>query len=170
MLSFSVINQDISISSIVKEDILKVQKWIEKQNHYLDESFYVNSLDINEFIKRFIEYYVCEDEIFLKIVRDGNIIGIIKGRVEKKEEIELFIWFFMVDCDLRNKGIGKRVLNIIADHCTKSIGVNVLAAGVCSSNLKAIKFWEENNFKKVRVTKNFFDNINKDLIVYRRVL
>lgn len=170
MLSFSLTNQDISISSIVKEDIVIVQKWIEKQNHYLDESLYVSSLDLNEFIKRFIEYYVCEDEIFLKILKDDNIIGVIKGRLEKKKHKELFIWFFIIDSEFRNKGIGKRVLSILEDYFSEFVGVNVLSAGVCSSNLKAIKFWEENNFKQVRVTKNFFENINKDLIVYKRLL
>ncbi|WP_052447288.1 GNAT family N-acetyltransferase [Clostridium polynesiense] len=171
MLNLNVIHDDIVISSINKEDICCVQKWIEKQNHCLDERIYANSLDMDEFMKRFIEYYVCEDEIFFKIEKDSKIIGLVKGRLEHKETQELFIWFFMVDTELRNKGIGRKILNVIMDYFNNNMDTKVFSAGVCSSDTKAINFWEENCFSLVRITKNFFkaDEDEGDLMVYKKI-
>ncbi len=172
MLDLTLKSDDIIISSIGKEDALKVQRLIEGQEDYLDEDSYINSIRFDEFMKRFIEYYITENEIFFKILMDDEIIGVVKGRLEGKEDKELFLWFFMLDSKYRGLGMGKAILNILIDYFNHTLGVKIFSSGVCSCNDKAIRFWENNGFKPVRVTKNFFEEMenNKDLIIFKKIV
>ena len=120
-------------------------------------------------MKRFIEYYITDNEIFLKLQREEEILGVLKGRIE---DDELIIWFFMLGYKYRGKGLGKEIINMLIEHFYITEGIKSFSAAVSSGNKVGAKFWENNDFEAVRITKNFFEDIDKDkdLIIFKKVI
>jgi len=169
MLDLALIKDGIAISSINKEDAFSISQWIEREKNYLNESSSINSIEFDEFMKRFIEYYITDNEIFLKLQNDEEIIGVLKGRVEGNE---LIFWFFMLGYEYRGRGLGKDIINIIIEHFYNTKGIKCFSAAVSSGNKQALSFWKSNGFEAVRITKDFFEDINddKDLIIFKKLL
>ena len=148
---------DISITSIERDDILLVQNWLDFQSSFcidIEEPF-----DKKEFYNRFIEYYVSECEFFLKIQSQGKVIGVMKGRVEFKNPNEVWISYFLLDRSVRCKGLGSAIFIRVSKYFDNSYGIHNIYISVAENDTRAIKFWLKNNFELKRVSKNFF-NIN----------
>lgn len=159
--------EDITISSIEREDIIKIQKWINYQNcNYIDNT---KPLGLKEFYERFLEYYVSEGEFFLKINKKDEIIGILKGRIEFKNPSEVWLWYFLLDTDYRGQGIGSRIIHSVEDYFTNGFGIYNFYTGVCEKDTRILKFWVENRYKLVRVSKDFFNigEQNVDMLVLK---
>ena len=169
MLDLALIKDGIAISSINKEDAFSVSQWIESEKNSLGEPSYINSIKFDEFMKRFIEYYITDNEIFLKLQREEEILGVLKGRIE---DDELIIWFFMLGYKYRGKGLGKEIINMLIEHFYITEGIKSFSAAVSSGNKVGARFWENNDFEAVRITKNFFEDIDKDkdLIIFKKVI
>ena len=169
MLDLALMKDGIAISSINKEDAFSISQWIEREKNYLKESSSINSIEFDEFMKRFIEYYITDNEIFLKLQKEDEIIGVLKGRVEGKE---LIFWFFMLGYEYRGRGLGKEIINIIIEHFCNDKGIKSFSAAVSSGNEQALRFWKNNDFEAVRITKNFFEDVkdDKDLIIFKKML
>ncbi|MGN2370463.1 GNAT family N-acetyltransferase [Clostridium cagae] len=161
--------EDFKITSVKKSDINILNEWI-----ILNDKFSVDlfSLDKQLFFRRFLEYYLTEEELFLKIEKDGEIYGVFKGRLELQEKSELFIWLYLIDSRFRNKGIGKNMLMEILQYFKSRYYIDSFKVGVNLKNEKAIKFWNNIGFNKLRITKNFFED-NKyetsDLLILNKI-
>lgn len=83
--------EDFKITSVKKNDIDILNEWI-----ILNDKFSVDlfSLDKQLFFRRFLEYYLTEEELFLKIEKDQEIYGVFKGRLELQGKSEMFIWLY----------------------------------------------------------------------------
>lgn len=158
---------NISISSIEREDIIKIQKWINHQNSNFKDI--TKPLKLREFYERFLEYYVSENEFFLKINKDNNLIGVLKGRIEFKNPNEVWLWYFLLDNDYRGKGIGSQIIKSVENYFSNNFGIYNFYAGVCEKDTKILKFWNKNNFKLIRVSKDFFniDGRYMDMLVLK---
>lgn len=161
--------EDIIISSIEKEDILAVQRWINKQNLYGEENLN-KPLHLEEMIERFLEYYMSENEFFLKIEKENNIIGIFKGRIEFKNPNEILIWCYVIDSEFRRKGLGTKILNNILDNFRDGYGINCFSTSVMDGSPSVIRFWKKNKFYLLRVSKDFFNIEGKlfDMFILKR--
>ncbi len=160
---------DIKISSIDKEDLITIQQWINSQED-IDESFNKRPLPFEDFFERFLEYYMSDNELFLKMEKNNNIIGIFKGRVEFKKDSELIIWYFMIDKDYRKSGLGTKILNSILHYFSQNLSINYFSAVVMEGNKEGLNFWNYNGFKAIRVAKDFFqiEKEPKDMIVLQK--
>jgi RimJ/RimL family protein N-acetyltransferase len=160
---------DINISSIVREDIVNVQRWINSQQLYEGEAL-SKSMDLKELKERFIEYYMSENEFFLKIKKCGELIGIFKGRVEFKTPNEVLVWCYMLDKDFRGSGLGTRILNEVIGFFKENFGIMNFSTTMVKGNSEATRFWTKNKFQLLRITKNFFNIEGKslDMIILKR--
>lgn len=152
---------DINISSVQKEDIVAIQKWINDQNNDCKDR--ENQLGLKEFYERFLEYYVSEGEFFLKINKDNNLIGVLKGRLEFKTPTEVWLWYFLIDKDYRGREIGSRIIGSVKDYFNEVFGINSFYTGVCAQDTEVLRFWKKNGFNLVRVSKGFFNIDEEDI-------
>ena len=78
MLDIKLTIDNMAILSIQKEDIPYVGDYLESEYKLQTEE-----LEINNIYEKFLEYYISENEFFLKIndKKTNEILGIIKGRV-----------------------------------------------------------------------------------------
>lgn len=161
--------EDIHISSIEREDVIQIQKWINSQDIY-DGKTLVKPLHLEEFVERFIEYYMSESEFFLKIKKSEEIIGVFKGRVEFKNPNEVLIWCYILDNSIRGSGYGTKILNNILAYFKNNLGIVSFSASIVDGNMKAIKFWNKNRFNLLRISKNFFNIEGRefDMLILKR--
>jgi ribosomal protein S18 acetylase RimI-like enzyme len=148
-----------TFESVTEDDLHFLAEWIKENN---EDNSNCYSLDPQIFYRRYLEYYVASGESFVKIRKDGNVIAVFKGRLEMEKTNELFIWLFIVDKKLRNRGEGSFIINKVIEYFMKSYSIDKVKAGVVQSNIKGISFWNSLGFDVSRVTKNFFDGNNDD--------
>ncbi|KOA20164.1 acetyltransferase (GNAT) family protein [Clostridium homopropionicum DSM 5847] len=139
------INSDkIQITSIEKEDLGNIYRWITCQVEPIN-----NNLDfINEaeFYERFIEYYLNECEFFLKIEIHNELTGILKGRAEFKNPNEVWINYVFFSQKYRNLGLGSIILKEIIEYFTKDFGIINFFVKIEEDNFNTFDFWKKNKF------------------------
>jgi ribosomal protein S18 acetylase RimI-like enzyme len=151
-------------SSVEEEDLSALNLWIKENNQ---EGSILDSLDPQLFYRRFLEYYVTENESFIKVTRNGEIIAAFKGRFEFNKKKELFVWLFIMEKKLRNEGLGTEIINNILECFRKQFNINRVQVGVVEKNINGIAFWNSLGFETMRIAKNFFqtDDINNGNLV-----
>jgi ribosomal protein S18 acetylase RimI-like enzyme len=167
MFDLSLDFDNITMSSILKSDISDIQEWINGQQ----SRDYDNSTlrGIKDFYNRFLEYYISENEFFLKIKYNNHLIGIIKGRFEFKSINESWITCFLIDETYRSLGIGTKIINQFKEHLSNRYGINVLYAMVVAENKLIEKFWNKNNFAFQRMVKDYYDldGFKANMLIYK---
>lgn len=155
-------NNEIVIKSIQEEDIPLFDKWLDKE--YIKKWFgekedWLN--EINErngqysFLKHFIVYYndrkigycLYADCFFLKsLEEEGHDFQEMYGDVaEQNHTYE--IGYLIGEEEFLNRGIGKRIIQILEDRIIK-IGGKEIAADPAEENIISIKALLSNGFKK----------------------
>jgi ribosomal protein S18 acetylase RimI-like enzyme len=169
MFDVSVHFDDISISSVLKEDIISIQKWMNLQKFYEDEAL-SKPMTLKELEQRFIEYYMSENEFFLKIDKGERLIGIFKGRVEFKYQNEALVWCYILDDGFRGIGLGSKVLNEILSYFKDNFGITNFSTSIVQGNTEVVRFWKRNKFRLARVSKGFFNVEGKslDMLILKR--
>jgi len=148
-----------NFSSVEEEDLINLNLWMRRNN---EEKSTCDSLDPQLFYRRFLEYYVTENESFIQVTRNGEIIAVFKGRFEFDKKKELFIWLFIMEKKIRNEGLGTEIINRILKHFKNKFNINMVLAGVVEKNIQGISFWNSLGFETIRISKNFFQSEEKN--------
>ncbi len=155
MFQVSINYKDINISSVVMEDIKSIQQWFNEKNQlvYYGNGDYLGISELNEI---FLEYYVSESEIFLKIIKANKVIGLFKGRFEFKDKNIIWISCFV----LEHLYLDSNEENIILDEILKfflhNYGISEFLIGVSVKEKKTLNLIKSNGFKLVRISNDFF--------------
>lgn len=157
MFEVSINYKDINISNVVMDDLNCIQKWFNKKNNLV---YYGNDdyLEINEINEIFLEYYISESEIFLKILKDNALIGIFKGRIEFKDENIIWISCFVLDCFYLDNNEGNIILDKILKFFLRNYGIKEFLIGISVKEKKTLNLLMSNGFKLVRISSDFFIN------------
>ncbi|UZW12699.1 GNAT family N-acetyltransferase [Clostridium pasteurianum] len=147
---------DVSISSIEKEDVKHIRMWYNSQKSFLYNSN--DYLETNEFYERFIEYYMSECEIFLKIKKMNNIIGIFKGRIEFKNKNMVWVSCFAMETVFLDNNEGNIVLDNILKFFLHNFGIEDFLIGVSVRDKKILNVLKNSGFQMVRISNDFFMN------------
>ena len=100
MLDVKIEYKDIKISNVQEKDLVTIQKLMNKKD------FLEGETNLEELRERFLESYISQCEFFLKIEKSSILIGILKGRIEFKNENELWIWYFYLSEVYKNTNLG----------------------------------------------------------------
>ncbi|MCR4944552.1 MAG: GNAT family N-acetyltransferase [Clostridium sp.] len=153
--------------NVQKCDVNILYEWMKKNNNKYD----VISLDKQLLYRRYLEYYFAEDEFFIKVLKGGKIDGIIKGNINGENKNDLFLWYFLVDEDNRNKGEGRKIIDTFSNYMCKKYQLKNIKAGVSSENSDALSFWESLGFEEFRISEKFFqisDTDFENLVIMNR--
>lgn len=169
MFDVSINYDDVRISSIEKEDIKLLERWLNSQKCYMEQGEQF-SIDYSELYQRFLEYYVSECEFFLKIIKADKLSGILKGRIEFKNPNEVWIGCFFIDNDMRNKGLGSSILKSIMLYFNKVYGIKDFFTGTAQKSEGNLRFWKNNGYKVIRVARDFysFKSSNEDMLILKK--
>ncbi|MGH4125923.1 MAG: GNAT family N-acetyltransferase [Clostridium sp.] len=168
MFNIDIVFDDVSIMSVEKEDIIKIEKWINSQQVFnIDAS---QDYGIMEFYERYLEYYLSEGEYFLKVMRGSELIGIIKGRIEFKNPNEVWIMCYLIEFRLYSLEISNTIINEFLKHLYKNYGIRNFYTFVSADNQAMLKLWKNNKFEISRVTSNFLEinKQDKDILILKK--
>ncbi|GCD09160.1 GNAT family N-acetyltransferase [Clostridium tagluense] len=168
MFNIDIMFDDVSIMSVEKEDITKIEDWINsKQGFNIDAS---QDYGIVDFYERYLEYYVSEGEYFLKVLRDSELIGIIKGRIEFKNPNEVWIMCYLIELGLCDVDVATKIIDEFIKHLYKNYGIRNFYTFVSADNKGMMKIWKNNNFEISRVTSNFLEinSKDKDILILKK--
>lgn len=160
--------KDYVVSSVEEDGLEELNNWI-KINNSEDHTCY--SLDSQMFYRRFLEYYVTENECFLEIHKNNELVGVFKGRLELENKKELFIWLFIIKKELRNEGYGSEIVEGVIEYFIRQYTIDTIKVGVVQNNLEGISFWDSKGFKVERVAKDFFqdeEENGRNLVIMQR--
>lgn len=157
MLDVSFNFGDIEITNILQEDLSSIIRRSESDKHF----------SIARLNERFLESYLSECEYFLKISREGAIIGLVKGRVEFKNPHEAWIWFFYMDGGEDSGALARSVAEKLLEYLNEEYCVRDFYIRVPVEEHKAIEFWKGMGFKLQRAVKDFYfiDGQNVDMLI-----
>jgi len=168
MFDIELLIDDIRLSSVEKEDVQIIKDWMQEEMNSKNSELWT---DISELDDRFLEYYMSENEFFLKVIKNNKLVGILKGRVEFKKTNDVFIGCFILDCNLRGEGLGSRILLETIKYFEKNFGIYNFYTSIIDGSKEAIKFWTKNSFVLHRISRNFFNIKGKerDMLIFKRL-
>lgn len=164
---------NINISSIEKDDIKSVYDFFNSQKR-LNANFKEHSFRISqhELYQRFLEYYVNECEYFLKINIDGELVGIIKGRVEFKNPNEVWIGVFILNSEYSTVELETRIMDEMINYFNKEYGIKDFYTGVDKEDKIKLNFWKECGYKVVRLASCIYKEADegqgKDMLILKK--
>ncbi|MGH4118807.1 GNAT family N-acetyltransferase [Clostridium sp.] len=170
MFNIDIVSQDVSIVNVEKEDIYKIEKWINNQRVLSIAA--KKNYSVKEFYERYLEYYVSEGEYFVKVLFGGEIIGIIKGRIEFKNPNEVWIMCYLIEFKLYGTDIATSIINKFLTHLYENYGMRNFYTFVSVNNKEMLELWENNDFEISRVTSNFLevDGKDKDILILKKTI
>ncbi|MBV7273081.1 GNAT family N-acetyltransferase [Clostridium thailandense] len=165
MLEVELRFDDIYISSIKKENLLQIQKWMTMQKQFVDDD-----MGLKELEERFLESYISECEFFLKIDKKNELIGIIKGRMEFKNPNEVWIWSFYIDDKYKNTTINSETIKQLLNYFSKGYGIDIFYTRIIKNDRDSLLFWKIMGYKPVRVVKDFYSINDKymDMLIMKK--
>lgn len=155
MIPVNIIKDDLTIRSITKNDLDNIYRLIQDLNHYEQ---LVKQEELNyEYIKsRYIETLANSMEYFCIILKNDNIIGFLKGRLEIKNKLESWLMALYMKNEFNHyKG---DVLGIFEEYLANLYRVNTFNVVINEDNSE---FWVENGYlfnRKMNYTDGYLNS------------
>lgn len=138
-------------SDLLKE---KFEEFIVLKNY--NSSLHFNEGDIDGFNRKktteLIDY-ICEQKAYVFGAFDGNnLIGFIWGypRIFFNEK-RIFINSLVVAKEYAKQGLGKKLIEVLANFAKEELGCNALDVTVAPFNFNAVGFYEHLGFESERI-------------------
>lgn len=148
----NIINEDITIRNIEKEDLTDVLVCVNQSDESVVAMGRASLFTIEEIHQRYIETLINSMEFFCCIEYKGKAIGILKGRLESKNPNELCLTSLILLEEYRGLGLGSKILNSVEEYFSNNFCVDKFYALIMENNIRARQFWINNNYKIARVT------------------
>ena len=144
------------ISLINKEYLLSIINFI---NDNSDEFNYFKNIGWN--IKNIESQFSKDNNYSLGYYEDNNLVGVLIGdriKNDKENDLELHILFVLKD--ERRKKIATKLLNYIE---TNNLNFSKIFVEVAEDNVKAINFYQKNNFVFLNFRHNYYRYNDKNI-------
>ncbi|MCR3758246.1 GNAT family N-acetyltransferase [Clostridium felsineum] len=153
--------EDICVNNIEEEDLSQLREILR------DKKFYLNDDELREI---YLECYMSECEIFTKILKKGKFIGVFRGRIEFKSSNMIWISYFYINNKYSLKKSNQDILMNILDYFSRNFGVCDFITGVTNSEKDMIDMWKNNDFRTVRINKEFYSDkdYKEDLMIMKK--
>ena len=89
--------------------------------------------------------------VFGLVNRRGEIVGVLEGMCNYPEERVWWIGLLLLAPAIRQRGIGRTMLNGFSNYVRSQNGLAIML-GVVAENYLAYKFWRQMGFEEVRIT------------------
>lgn len=167
MIPVKIVNGRIEISNIEHSSLDSVLKCVNESAESCLAMGRDTEFTYNDVEERYIETLLSSLEFFCGIHIDGEFAGIIKGRLENKNKVELWILSFILMEKYRDKGIGTKVVEYLEDYFSSSCNASDYYVIVTQANKRGRDFWVSRGYNIARMCKNIYDN-QRETIIYEK--
>ncbi|MCX7904696.1 MAG: GNAT family N-acetyltransferase, partial [Caloramator sp.] len=116
MLHISIFHENFIIRNVSIDSLEDIVECINSDESNLEAIGISKKIDLEFIRERYMESLVNPLEFFCGIYKDGDMLGIIKGRMENKCIQEAWFMTFILRYELRNKGLGSHVLKLVEEY------------------------------------------------------
>lgn len=156
---------ELTIKSINKKDLNSIYNFLKELNgkHKL---YYDNDLSFDYIKKRYIETLINSMEYFCGIYSQNELIGILKGRLEVKGELESWLMALYLKKNLLEKEEGNLILKNFEEYLYHVYNVRVFNV-IVNDRCECDEFWEKNGYNFNRKL-NYQDRVFNSYIYTKR--
>lgn len=170
MMPISIQDGDITIRNLKNSELVEVYNCVNQSHDSLKALGRNSAFSLEDIKMRYLETLINSMEFFCGILYKDKIVGLIKGRIEYKEQNQLFIMSLMLIEDIRGKGIGTKTLGAFEDYFFKNFSTNKFCALIMENNKSAQKFWIKNGYKFIRATRGIGIDEGSCMIILEKEL
>jgi ribosomal protein S18 acetylase RimI-like enzyme len=170
MLPVNIEIEDYIIKNIDTRDIPKVLLCVNQDEESFMSLGRGDEFTIEDIKQRYMETLVSTLDFFCGIYYRKDLIGILKGRIENKNTIELWILSYILLKEYRSNEIGTDILNEFEKYFFYNYSIDNIFVLTTENNSKGHSFWVKNQYEKKRVINNMMDNGNTNMIVFGKEL
>lgn len=155
MLHINISHKNIVIKNVSLDSLKDIVECINSDESNLEAIGINKKIDLGFIKERYMESLVNHLEFFCGIYQDFKMVGIIKGRVEKKSIHEAWFMTFILKYELRNKGLGTYILDLVEDYLKTMYSIQRFCVVVSEENKGSKNFWLKNGYTIERIS-NYF--------------
>ena len=108
--------------------------------------------------ERYMETLLSSLEFFCGVYVDGEFAGIIKGRLENKNRVELWILSIILMEKYRGIGVGTSVVECLEKYFLSNFNARDFYVIVMQANKRGRDFWSSRGYGIARIAKNIYEN------------
>ncbi|HBM75708.1 MAG TPA: hypothetical protein DD429_09180 [Clostridiaceae bacterium] len=174
MLSLYIKDKSLIIKDVDKGQIAQIAEWFNgrEKEHYRYAMGMDGPVKYEDLHEKYLESLVSVSEFFLSVNLDDVLVGFVKGRLDYRNEGEIWIMAILIDKKFQNQGIGKRIIKLIMRESAERFGIKTFYAGIVEDNKQGMAFWKSLKFCEYRQSKGYFTLHNKSrdlMIMYRKI-
>ncbi|MFA9424062.1 MAG: GNAT family N-acetyltransferase [Sedimentibacter sp.] len=163
--------KNLYLSKIEKQDMEYIYKWFSNSEFLKFYDYYPPIPQTKEQVDKTFDYYEGNEEsdVFaIKLVEDGQIIGVAGYDDIIKENKVATLFIGIGSKNFRGKGYGSEAMNILLDYGFNDRNFYRIQLNVLEFNESAISLYEKHGFKKEGTYRQFVlrDEKRYDLILY----
>lgn len=155
MLHISIFHENFIIRNVSIDSLKDIVECINSDESNLKAIGISKKIDLDFIKERYMESLVNPLEFFCAIYQDSNILGIIKGRIENKSIQEAWFMTFILKYELRNQGLGTKILDSFEEHLKNVYNIKKFCVVVSEESKRSKNFWLKNGYTIERVS-NYF--------------
>ncbi|MCK4729981.1 MAG: GNAT family N-acetyltransferase [Candidatus Aenigmarchaeota archaeon] len=135
------------------EDILKYINSLVEERVYINMQKKISKKEELEFLTDLLKNVENKEAVSLVAEVNGKVGGL--ANINKKRNAESHIGNFGISLrkDLRGKGIGKRLTELVIKEAVKNLKIEIVELEVFAENKVALNLYKKSGFKKVGVIK-----------------
>lgn len=167
MIPVKIVNEGIVITNIEHGSLHSVLKCVNESAESRLAMGRESELSYRDVEERYMETLLSSLEFFCGIYVEEEFAGIIKGRLENKNRVELWILSFILMEKYRNKGIGTKVVEYLEDYFSTGCNVSDYYVIVTQANKQGRDFWASRGYNVARIAKDIYEN-QRGTIIYEK--
>ena len=157
----------IDIRYLAKEDLFLIKTFILKEKKFFEKFF-----NLGWSYKNIKNHFHKENNISIGYFYNDILLGILIGeKILGDNNFDLDIHIMFIEKTKRRKKIGTKILNFI-DKNKEILNIAEIRIEVSEKNLKAISFYEKNNFVFYKFRHNYYkeNNISINAKCYKKII
>jgi len=174
ILTLNIQSDYLRFNDIKHENLEEILKWYNDVDKFMFATGIDTPVTLETLNQKYSEVIICRDEFFVGIYssKEENMVGVLKGRLQDKNNDSVWISSIVIDPCYQKTGIGSMSIDLLLGHLSENYDIKNAFLAVIEENIAGIAFWKKQNFCELRRIQNHLKLGDKkhNVIVMHRCL
>lgn len=156
MLALNIQNSIVCFRNIVLHDLPKILEWYNKVDDFKFATGIDKPISLSVLRQKYAEVVISSREFFVGIyeLREGKLIGLLKGRLQNRNDSTVWISSIVIDPLYQHCGYGSSSIELLLGHFKSNNNVKKAYLAVIEDNFQGRAFWFKHKFCELRKIEN----------------